>query len=428
METLRAIDLSFLTAEEEAVIKDVLNRDASLRKCEEKRIRKMKKSIRDPGCLKLKTGEWFEDLKSKRYIEYSSATDLLKYAFQKERKPGLFISLQKSWLSKAKVKNCTALERMFKEITPPPKSVTSRDNERKASGSFTVEEMSITQVLKDLELILELEIAKAENQTPTEEAAFSIKTVESPLVENTDHSGQSDILTSVSPTETKHHKPERHFFHDKNVCLKEESIIHGKSFTVGSQAVSSTELQFFEDFLKHTKGNNSPFCSSPCLPEENIFQETDAKNEKCISLDSQTIKEPLSTSENVGIGCNNLSSNSDSDECSLEDNESTIEQSTLLAVTLSILPEDVGILQTPTDWKLQHQQQHCKKANSSLPQVEEPAERMVKENLATSKNSSNHNLYIKSQQQQNVHYSPSIAANVGSLDYGSNLEQPQGSK
>ncbi|KAE8602558.1 hypothetical protein XENTR_v10014030 [Xenopus tropicalis] len=330
METLRAIDLSFLTAEEEAVIKDVLNRDASLRKCEEKRIRKMKKSIRDPGCLKLKTGEWFEDLKSKRYIEYSSATDLLKYAFQKERKP--------------------------------------------------------------------------------------------------DHSGQSDILTSVSPTETKHHKPERHFFHDKNVCLKEESIIHGKSFTVGSQAVSSTELQFFEDFLKHTKGNNSPFCSSPCLPEENIFQETDAKNEKCISLDSQTIKEPLSTSENVGIGCNNLSSNSDSDECSLEDNESTIEQSTLLAVTLSILPEDVGILQTPTDWKLQHQQQHCKKANSSLPQVEEPAERMVKENLATSKNSSNHNLYIKSQQQQNVHYSPSIAANVGSLDYGSNLEQPQGSK
>ncbi|XP_031758701.1 uncharacterized protein LOC100491589 isoform X3 [Xenopus tropicalis] len=401
METLRAIDLSFLTAEEEAVIKDVLNRDASLRKCEEKRIRKMKKSIRDPGCLKLKTGEWFEDLKSKRYIEYSSATDLLKYAFQKERKPGLFISLQKSWLSKAKVKNCTALERMFKEITPPPKSVTSRDNERKASGSFTVEEMSITQVLKDLELILELEI---------------------------DHSGQSDILTSVSPTETKHHKPERHFFHDKNVCLKEESIIHGKSFTVGSQAVSSTELQFFEDFLKHTKGNNSPFCSSPCLPEENIFQETDAKNEKCISLDSQTIKEPLSTSENVGIGCNNLSSNSDSDECSLEDNESTIEQSTLLAVTLSILPEDVGILQTPTDWKLQHQQQHCKKANSSLPQVEEPAERMVKENLATSKNSSNHNLYIKSQQQQNVHYSPSIAANVGSLDYGSNLEQPQGSK
>eukprot|EP00079_Xenopus_tropicalis_P036029 XP_017949800.1 PREDICTED: synaptotagmin-like protein 2 isoform X3 [Xenopus tropicalis] len=357
METLRAIDLSFLTAEEEAVIKDVLNRDASLRKCEEKRIRKMKKSIRDPGCLKLKTGEWFEDLKSKRYIEYSSATDLLKYAFQKERKP-----------------------------------------------------------------------AKAENQPPTEEAAFSIKTVESPLVENTDHSGQSDILTSVSPTETKHHKPERHFFHDKNVCLKEESIIHGKSFTVGSQAVSSTELQFFEDFLKHTKGNNSPFCSSPCLPEENIFQETDAKNEKCISLDSQTIKEPLSTSENVGIGCNNLSSNSDSDECSLEDNESTIEQSTLLAVTLSILPEDVGILQTPTDWKLQHQQQHCKKANSSLPQVEEPAERMVKENLATSKNSSNHNLYIKSQQQQNVHYSPSIAANVGSLDYGSNLEQPQGSK
>ncbi|XP_041418899.1 uncharacterized protein LOC108716797 isoform X2 [Xenopus laevis] len=378
METLRAIDLSFLTAEEEEFIKEVLNRDANLRKCEEKRIRRIKKTIRDPECLKLRTGQWFEDLKSKRYLEHSSATDLIKYAIQKEKNTGLLISLRKSWLSKAK--SCTALERMFKEVTPPPIQVTRYwGSERKPSGSVPVEELSITQVLKDLELVLELEIAKDENRTPTEEATFSSKTDDCTLVENTGHSGQSDILTSVSPTEIKHYRPESHFSYDNNVCLKGENLIHGKPFIVGSQAISSTELQFFEDFsvLKDTKGNNSPCCSSPCLPEEiNIFQETGAKNEKCISPIRETIKEPLVSSENVGIDCN-----SDSDECSSEDNESTIEQPTLLAVALSCFPEDVGTLQTTTDWKLQHQLQHCKKIIASLPQLEDPAESTVKENL-----------------------------------------------
>ncbi|OCT80294.1 hypothetical protein XELAEV_18027112mg [Xenopus laevis] len=344
---------------------------------------------------------------------------------------------------------------MFKEVTPPPIQVTrywyARGSERKPSGSVPVEELSITQVLKDLELVLELEIAKDENRTPTEEATFSSKTDDCTLVENTvievllegepvdkeatsakknqrlwhtpndrqrsisqceiktsvfiryiqlkgqssprsdafrnnvlpqrpeGHSGQSDILTSVSPTEIKHYRPESHFSYDNNVCLKGENLIHGKPFIVGSQAISSTELQFFEDFsvLKDTKGNNSPCCSSPCLPEEiNIFQETGAKNEKCISPIRETIKEPLVSSENVGIDCN-----SDSDECSSEDNESTIEQPTLLAVALSCFPEDVGTLQTTTDWKLQHQLQHCKKIIASLPQLEDPAESTVKENL-----------------------------------------------
>ncbi|KAM4771017.1 synaptotagmin-like protein 1 [Rhinophrynus dorsalis] len=88
METARLIDLSFLTSEEQAVIKNVLNRDSKLKKSEEKRIRKIKKNNFDPGCLKLLTGEWFEELKSKRYLQYSSATDLLQYAFEQEKRGG----------------------------------------------------------------------------------------------------------------------------------------------------------------------------------------------------------------------------------------------------------------------------------------------------------------------------------------------------
>ncbi|XP_060789659.1 synaptotagmin-like protein 1 isoform X2 [Neoarius graeffei] len=61
------IDLSFLSPEEEEVIHKVLLRDEDLKKHEIGRVRKLRESIPDPKQLKVLSGEWFEDLKSKRY-------------------------------------------------------------------------------------------------------------------------------------------------------------------------------------------------------------------------------------------------------------------------------------------------------------------------------------------------------------------------
>ncbi|KAK3537668.1 hypothetical protein QTP70_017080 [Hemibagrus guttatus] len=61
------IDLSFLSPEEEAVIQKVLLRDEDLKKNEIGRVRKLRESVPDPKWLKVLSGEWFEDLKSKRY-------------------------------------------------------------------------------------------------------------------------------------------------------------------------------------------------------------------------------------------------------------------------------------------------------------------------------------------------------------------------
>ncbi|KAF7704073.1 hypothetical protein HF521_021145 [Silurus meridionalis] len=61
------IDLSFLSPEEEAVIQKVLLRDEDLKKLEMGRVRKLKECVPDPKQLKELSGEWFEDLKSKRH-------------------------------------------------------------------------------------------------------------------------------------------------------------------------------------------------------------------------------------------------------------------------------------------------------------------------------------------------------------------------
>ncbi|TSV68164.1 Gap junction alpha-1 protein [Bagarius yarrelli] len=61
------IDLSFLSSEEEAIIQKVLLRDEDLKRHEIGRVRKLKESVLDPKQIKVFSGEWFEDLKSKRH-------------------------------------------------------------------------------------------------------------------------------------------------------------------------------------------------------------------------------------------------------------------------------------------------------------------------------------------------------------------------
>lgn len=49
--------------------------------------RKIKRQSLDRRCLKLQSGEWFEEVKAKRFVKYSSATDLLMCVL-KHKQPG----------------------------------------------------------------------------------------------------------------------------------------------------------------------------------------------------------------------------------------------------------------------------------------------------------------------------------------------------
>ncbi|KAI2654216.1 Synaptotagmin-like protein 2 [Labeo rohita] len=76
--TFELIDLSFLSAEEEAAIRHVLLRDEDLRRLESGRVRKLRQSVPDLHQLRTLTGEWFEELKVRRYGEQTDVTAVVR--------------------------------------------------------------------------------------------------------------------------------------------------------------------------------------------------------------------------------------------------------------------------------------------------------------------------------------------------------------
>ncbi|XP_051579294.1 synaptotagmin-like protein 2 isoform X2 [Myxocyprinus asiaticus] len=72
------IDLSFLSAEEEAAIRQVLLRDEDLKRLESGRVRKLRQSVPDLKQLKTLTGEWFEELRVKRYGQQTDVTAVVR--------------------------------------------------------------------------------------------------------------------------------------------------------------------------------------------------------------------------------------------------------------------------------------------------------------------------------------------------------------
>ncbi|XP_072913484.1 synaptotagmin-like protein 2 [Hemitrygon akajei] len=87
LDLAKMMDLSFLSEEEQQSLQKVLKRDADLKKLEESRISKLKKSNVDTKKLKVMTGEWFNDIKSKRYGEIASGIDMLKKSFNRKKMP-----------------------------------------------------------------------------------------------------------------------------------------------------------------------------------------------------------------------------------------------------------------------------------------------------------------------------------------------------
>ncbi|XP_066563713.1 synaptotagmin-like protein 2 [Amia ocellicauda] len=84
---VQTLDLSFLSAEEEAAVLHVLNRDDKLRKEEDGRVRQLRLSVSEPRRLKILTGEWFDEMKSKRYGKVSTATDIVRSSFNRRKHP-----------------------------------------------------------------------------------------------------------------------------------------------------------------------------------------------------------------------------------------------------------------------------------------------------------------------------------------------------
>ncbi|XP_077193858.1 synaptotagmin-like protein 1 isoform X1 [Paroedura picta] len=79
------LDLSFLTEEEQNAIAEVLQRDSQLRLLEEGRISKLRQSVSDPSWLKILSGDWFCDVRSKRHHHFGS--DLVRASIRRKKKP-----------------------------------------------------------------------------------------------------------------------------------------------------------------------------------------------------------------------------------------------------------------------------------------------------------------------------------------------------
>ncbi|XP_063033286.1 synaptotagmin-like protein 1 [Melospiza melodia melodia] len=80
------LDLSFLTEEERGCIARVLQRDWQLRRREEGRVSKLRKSVSDPARLRSLTGDWFSDARAQRH-QHPLGSDLVRASIRRRRRP-----------------------------------------------------------------------------------------------------------------------------------------------------------------------------------------------------------------------------------------------------------------------------------------------------------------------------------------------------
>ncbi|XP_059375597.1 synaptotagmin-like protein 1 [Carassius carassius] len=78
-------DMSFLSAEERAAIRQVLLRDEDLKRLERGRLRKLRQSVADFLQLKTLTGEWFEELRVKQYGQQTDVTAVVRFSMRRKK-------------------------------------------------------------------------------------------------------------------------------------------------------------------------------------------------------------------------------------------------------------------------------------------------------------------------------------------------------
>ncbi|XP_062863935.1 synaptotagmin-like protein 1 [Trichomycterus rosablanca] len=82
------INLSHLSPHEEELIQRVLLRDEDLNRLETGRTRKLRQSVPDLRQLKFLTGEWFEELKSRRFGHQPLASALVRSSMRRKKSEG----------------------------------------------------------------------------------------------------------------------------------------------------------------------------------------------------------------------------------------------------------------------------------------------------------------------------------------------------
>ncbi|TFK15306.1 interleukin-13 receptor subunit alpha-2 [Platysternon megacephalum] len=115
------LDLSFLTEEEYEKLMKVLQRDAELKKKDSDRIRRLQGSLKDEKKKKFVTGEWFNEVKAKRFQEALEGPDLLRASIRKkkekpENEPNEHI--RQSLEGRAASLPSDATSPLFPELTP----------------------------------------------------------------------------------------------------------------------------------------------------------------------------------------------------------------------------------------------------------------------------------------------------------------------
>ncbi|XP_062916953.1 synaptotagmin-like protein 2 isoform X1 [Mobula hypostoma] len=78
------LDLSFLTEDEYQAVLKVVQRDSELKQKDCERIRTVQQSIQDEKQRKLVTGQWFDEVKAKRYRDALLGVDLIKASIRRE--------------------------------------------------------------------------------------------------------------------------------------------------------------------------------------------------------------------------------------------------------------------------------------------------------------------------------------------------------
>ncbi|MBN3301934.1 SYTL1 protein, partial [Amia calva] len=81
------LDLSHLSEEEQTTILNVLLRDSELRCQDEGRVSKLRHTVSDPRTLKSLTGEWFNEVRSKRHRDKKYGSDIVRASIRRKKKP-----------------------------------------------------------------------------------------------------------------------------------------------------------------------------------------------------------------------------------------------------------------------------------------------------------------------------------------------------
>ncbi|XP_039603593.1 synaptotagmin-like protein 2 isoform X2 [Polypterus senegalus] len=230
------LDLSFLSSEEENKILQVLERDARLKNREKSRVRQLRLSIFDPRRLKIMTGEWFDEIKSRRYNESFSIIDIVRCSFKRKANPALTSrDPEETKVYKNLPRKLTAL----KEKTLPLQSHTAETEEISLhvnQPKSNEHELAFDQGFNNAETTKQ-SIRKGSQPTDAEELSPSF-VLSAPAAVTLDETTSGRI--SSSPVESK--CSTKSFFSDLPINIEVSSNSESDELTL-SQGINLNQLE-----------------------------------------------------------------------------------------------------------------------------------------------------------------------------------------